>query len=159
MADVVSLHLTLSAATRHLIDAAALAAMKNDAILVNTARGPLVDEAALVEHCRTHPSFSAALDVFEDEPRTAPGLLALDNVVAVPHIGSATGWTRRGMATLAAANVAAVLCGWPVWRGDVAPFLGDDPPHAAPSIVNADALGLPALTPAGMPPGAVTAHG
>jgi len=147
-ADVVSLHLTLTAATRHLIDAAALAAMKDDAILVNTARGPLVDEAALVEHCRCHPSFSAALDVFEDEPRTAAGLTDLANVVVVPHIGSATGWTRRGMATLAAANALGVLSGWPAWRGDVAPFLGDDPPRAAPSIVNADELGLSRVGPA-----------
>jgi hydroxypyruvate reductase 1 len=148
-ADVVSLHLTLTAATRHLIDGAALAAMKDDAILVNTARGPLVDEAALVEHCRLHPSFSAALDVFEDEPHTAPGLTALANVVAVPHIGSATGWTRRGMATLAAANALGVLSGWPAWRGDVAPFLGDEPPRAAPSIVNADELALPTVGPVG----------
>jgi hydroxypyruvate reductase 1 len=158
-ADVVSLHLALTAETRHLIDAAALAAMKDEAILVNTARGPLVDEAALVRHCRSHPSFSAALDVFEDEPRTAPGLLALDNVVAVPHIGSATGWTRRGMATLAAANVVGVLSGWPAWRGDVAPFLGDAPPRAAPSVVNASELGLPVLDPAGATLGAVSTNG
>ncbi len=155
-ADVVSLHLSLTADTRHLIDRAALAAMKDDAILVNTARGPLIDEAALVEHCRSHPGFTAALDVFEDEPRIAPGLLALDNVVAVPHIGSATGWTRRGMATLAAANVVGVLSGWPVWRGDVAPFLGYDLPRAAPSVVNAGELGLAF---AGAAPGAVSAHG
>ena len=69
-------------------------------------------------------------------------------MVIVPHLGSATGWTREGMATLAAANVEAVLNGWPVWPraatlGDVLPFLGDDPPPAAPSIVNAAALGLP----------------
>ncbi len=158
-ADVVSLHAALTTDTRHLIDAAALAAMKDDAILVNTARGPLVDEAALVAHCRSHPAFTAALDVFEDEPRTAAGLLDLDNVVAVPHVGSATGWTRRGMATLAAANVVGVLAGRPAWRGDVAPFLGDDPPQAAPSIVNADELGLTRTDVAGAAPGAVSAHG
>ena len=107
-ADVVSLHLALDDHDQHVIDAARLAHMKDDAILVNSARGPLVDEAALVEHCRAHPSFSAALDVFEHEPRLAPGLLELPNVVAVPHLGSATGWTRRGMATLAAANVVGV---------------------------------------------------
>jgi len=158
-ADVVSLHPALTAETRHLIDGAALAAMKGDAVLVNTARGPLVDEAALVAHCRSHPAFTAALDVFEDEPRTAPGLLELDNVVAVPHIGSATGWTRRGMATLAAANVVGVLSGWPVWRGDVEPFLGDDPPRAAPSVVNAGELGLAFTGEPDAAPGAVSAHG
>jgi hydroxypyruvate reductase 1 len=78
----------------------------------------------------------------------APGLAELDNVVLVPHLGSATTWTREGMATLAAANAAAILQGWPVWpavagREDVLPFLeGEKPPHAAPSIVNADELGL-----------------
>jgi glycerate dehydrogenase len=144
-ADVVSLHLALDDTTRHVIDAARLARMRDDAILVNTARGALVDERALVEHCRRHPSFSAALDVFEREPEPAPGLLELPNVVAVPHLGSATGWTRRGMATLAAANVVGVLSGWPVWDGDVAPFLGPDAPRAAPSIVNAAALRLPIM--------------
>ena len=144
-ADVVSLHLALDDSTRHLIDAARLAQMKDEAILVNSARGPLVDEDALVAHCRRHPSFSAALDVFEREPELSPGLLDLPNVVAVPHLGSATGWTRRGMATLAAANVVGVLSGWPVWSGDVGPFLGSDPPRAAPSIVNAAVLRLPSL--------------
>ena len=144
-ADVVSLHAALDDTTRHLIDAARLARMKDDAILVNSARGPLIDEDALVAHCRSHPSFSAALDVFEREPELAPGLLDLPNVVAVPHLGSATGWTRRGMATLAAANVVGVLSGWPVWSGDVEPFLGPEPPRAAPSIVNAADLHLPTL--------------
>ena len=74
-------------------------------------------------------------------------------MVAVPHLGSATGWTRRGMATLAAANVAGVLSGWPVWSGDVGPFLGSDPPQAAPSIVNAAALRLPTLAAARRPRG------
>ena len=79
--------------------------MKDDAVLVNASRGPLLDEAALVEHCRTHPGFRAGLDVYEREPTMAPGLAELDNVVMVPHLGSATTWTREGMATLAAANV------------------------------------------------------
>ena len=142
-ADVVSLHLALGASTTHVIDAARLEQMKETAILVNSARGALIDERALVEHCRRHPAFTAALDVFEHEPRLTPGLVACDNIVAVPHLGSATGWTRRGMATLAAANVAGVLCGWPAWKGDVMPFLGTDPPRAAPSIVNAGELRLP----------------
>ena len=145
--DVVSVHAALSAETRHLIGAAELAAMREDAILVNASRGPLIDEAALVEHCRTHPRFRAGLDVYEREPETAPGLVELDNVVLVPHLGSASRATREGMATLAAANVRAVLNGWPVWPaagdlGDVEPFLHGDMPQAAPSIVNAAELGL-----------------
>ena len=147
--DVVSIHAALTAETHHLIGPPELAAMKGEAVLVNSSRGPLVDEAALVEHCRAHPRFRAGLDVYENEPAIALGLAELDNVVLVPHLGSATTFTREGMATLAAANVAAILKGWPVWRAaagleDVRPFLEDEaPPHAAPSIVNADALGLP----------------
>jgi len=149
--DVVSIHATLTPETRHLIGAPELAAMKEEAVLVNASRGPLVDEAALVAHCRAHSRFRAGLDVYEREPAMAPGLAELDNVVVVPHLGSATTWTREGMATLAAANVVASLQRWPVWpavsgRADVLPFLEDvRPPHAAPSIVNADALGLPRL--------------
>jgi hydroxypyruvate reductase 1 len=142
--DVVSVHTVLDESTRHLIGAEQLALMKPDAIFVNPSRGPLHDEAALIEHCRSHPQFYVALDVYEDEPRMAPGLAELPNVVIVPHLGSATGWTREGMATLAAANAAAVLRGLPVWnRTDVLPFLSDAPPAAAPSIVNAGDLGLP----------------
>ena len=146
--DVVSIHAALTPETRHLIGAPELAAMKEGAVLVNASRGPLLDEAALVAHCRAHPRFRAGLDVYENEPAMAPGLAELDNVVLVPHLGSATTWTREGMATLAAANAAAILQGWPVWpavagREDVLPFLEDEkPPHAAPSIVNADDLGL-----------------
>ena len=147
-ADVVSIHAALGDETRHLIDGARLAQMKDDAILINTSRGPLVDEAALVRHCRGHPGFRAGLDVFEQEPATAPGLLELPNVVAVPHLGSATSWTREGMATLAARNVAAMLQGWPAWDGpDVAAFLEPEAPRAAPSIVNAAELGLRQLAP------------
>lgn len=144
--DVVSIHATLNDQTYHLIDAPRLAQMKDDAILINTSRGPLVDEAALVRHCRAHPEFRAGLDVFEREPATAPGLLDLPNVVAVPHLGSATSWTREGMAALAACNVAAILRGWPAWpSADITPFLGPRPPAAAPSIVNARQLSLPML--------------
>ena len=147
-ADVVSIHATLTDETRHLVGARELDQMKDDAVLVNAGRGPLLDEAALVRHCRAHPAFRAGLDVYEREPALAAGLEELDNVVLVPHLGSATTWTREGMATLAAANVTAVLNGWPVWPAaedveDVLPFLGaEEPPHAAPSIVNADELGL-----------------
>jgi hydroxypyruvate reductase 1 len=142
-ADLVSLHPILDATTQHLINKGRLSLMKEHAILVNTSRGPVIDEAALVAHCREHPNFRAGLDVFEDEPAMKAGLEALDNVVVVPHIASATIWTREGMATLAASNVAAILLGYPVWQeGDISPFLEDEPPEAAPSIVNARELGM-----------------
>ena len=140
-ADVVSLHTVLDDSTHHLIDAEALSAMKRDAVLVNSSRGPVIDEVALVEHCRTNPEFRVGLDVFEDEPAMKPGLAELDNVVIVPHIASATVWTREGMSSLAAANVAAILQGYPVWDSeDITPFLEGEVPEAAPSIVNAEVL-------------------
>lgn len=111
--DIVSLHAPLTPATRHLIDGTALARMKRSAFLVNTARGPLVDEAALVWALREHVIAGAALDVFEDEPAVHPGLLELENVVLVPHLGSATRETRTAMADLAVRNVVAVLTGQP----------------------------------------------
>ncbi len=143
-ADCVSIHTILDDSTRHLINAQRLALMKADAILVNTSRGPVVDEAALVAHCQKHPDFKAGLDVFEDEPDMKPGLVDLDNVVIVPHIASATSWTRQGMATLAASNVAAILQGYPAWqRPDITSFLEGEAPQAAPSILNAEAVGIP----------------
>ena len=143
-ADCVSVHTVLDESTHHLINAERLAMMKENAVLVNTSRGPVVDEAALVAHCRKHPDFRAGLDVFEDEPDLKPGMNELDNVLIVPHIASATRWTREGMATLAACNVAAILMGYPIWnQPDILPFLEGDPPKAAPSIVNAQALDLP----------------
>jgi hydroxypyruvate reductase 1 len=143
-ADVVSIHTVLDDSTRHLINTARLARMRPTAILVNTSRGPVIDEKALVAHCLKHPEFRAALDVFENEPLLTPGLDQLDNVVIVPHIASATRWTRQGMATLAAANVAGILQRYPVWnRPAIEVFLGEDPPAAAPSILNAKELGLP----------------
>jgi hydroxypyruvate reductase 1 len=143
-ADCVSIHTILDESTHHLINAQRLAQMKKDAILVNTSRGPVIDEAALVAHCQKHPDFKAGLDVFEDEPEMKPGLVDLDNVVIVPHIASATSWTRQGMATLAACNVAAILRGFPAWqRPDISAFLEGDAPPAAPSILNAEALGIP----------------
>ena len=142
-ADVVSIHTVLDETTHHLVNAERLALMKDDAILINSSRGPVVDEAALVAHCRTHPEFKAGLDVFEDEPAMKPGLNELDNVTIVPHIASATTWTRQGMATLAGANVAAILQGHPLWTGDdVLPFLEGDFPKFAPSIVNAADLDI-----------------
>jgi hydroxypyruvate reductase 1 len=107
----------------------------------------VIDEAALVEHCSMNPYFKAGLDVFEDEPKMKPGLNRLANVVVVPHIASATQWSREAMATLAASNMAAILRGWPVSTdpGRLPEFLGSNPPKAAPSIVNAKQLGLPTL--------------
>ncbi|MGD8493107.1 MAG: NAD(P)-dependent oxidoreductase [Desulfobacterales bacterium] len=143
-ADCVSIHTILDDSTHHLINAERLALMKTDAIIVNTSRGPVIDEAALVAHCRKHPDFKAGLDVFEDEPEMKPGLVDLDNVVIVPHIASATSWTRQGMATLAASNVAAILQGYPAWqRPDISVFLEGKAPQAAPSIINAEALNIP----------------
>jgi hydroxypyruvate reductase 1 len=145
VADVVSLHPLLDKTTYHLMNAERLSLMKENAILVNASRGPVIDEAALVAHCRQHPDFRVGLDVFEDEPEMKPGLNELDNVVIVPHIASATIWTREGMATLAASNVAGILNGYPIWPdpNNILPFLEDNPPKAAPSIVNAKELGLP----------------
>ena len=143
-ADLVSLHPVLDPSTHHLIDARRLGLMKKSAILINASRGPMVDEAALVHHCRKNPAFRAGLDVFENEPELKPGLSALTNVVLAPHLGSATGWTREGMAVLAARNVAGILMGYPAWkRADILPFLDDVPPQAAPSIVNAEEIGIP----------------
>ena len=109
--DVVSLNCPYNEATHHLINADALAAMRPTAHLINTARGPIVDEAALVAALQNEVIAGAALDVFEHEPTVHPGLLELDNVVLIPHLGSATIETRTAMATTAASNVVAVLAG------------------------------------------------
>lgn len=111
VSDVVSLHCPYGHATHHLIGAEQLAAMKDSAHLVNTARGPIVDEAALAAALREGRIAGAGLDVYEHEPRVHPELLELDNVVLVPHLGSATVETRTAMAVLAADNVLAVLAG------------------------------------------------
>ncbi len=140
-ADCISIHTILDDSTRHLFNADRLSTMKADAILINTSRGPVIDESALVDHCRANPDFRAGLDVFEDEPAMKPGLADLDNVVVVPHIASATRWTREGMAILAACNVAGILSGYPLWQqSEVLPFLENEPPRAIPSIVNAETL-------------------
>jgi glyoxylate reductase len=109
--DFVSLHVPLVDATRHLIDAKALARMKPTAVLVNTSRGPVVDEAALVEALRDHKIAAAGLDVYENEPALAPGLVDLPNSVLCPHTASATLSTRDRMAVIAAENLIAVLKG------------------------------------------------
>ncbi len=111
LADVVSIHVPLTDATRHLIDQAALARMKRSAWLINTSRGPVVDEAALVWALKNRIIAGAALDVFEQEPVIHPELPSLENVMLTPHLGSATIDTRTAMADLALRNVAAVLTG------------------------------------------------
>ena len=109
--DFVSVHVPLMPATRHLIDEAALALMKRTAVLVNTSRGPVVDEAALVRALRSGTIAAAGLDVYEAEPLAAEGLAELPNVVMTPHTASATVASRNGMAVKAAANLVAMLSG------------------------------------------------
>ncbi len=109
--DFISLHLPLTSETHHMIDGKALGLMKSTAILVNTARGPVVDEEALVEALSSGRIAGAGLDVFEKEPQITPNLAGLANVVLAPHIGSATGETRLRMATLAVSNLIAMLAG------------------------------------------------
>jgi lactate dehydrogenase-like 2-hydroxyacid dehydrogenase len=109
--DFVSLHVPLVPETHHLINAEKLALMKPGAFLINTSRGPVVDEAALVAALREKKIAGAALDVYENEPAIAPGLTELDNVVMVAHIGSATTTTRAKMARMAAADLIAMMKG------------------------------------------------
>ncbi|HWN67046.1 MAG TPA: D-glycerate dehydrogenase [Haliangium sp.] len=109
--DVLSIHAPLSRETHHVIDAAALAKMKRGAYLVNTARGALVDESALCDALESGHLRGAALDVYEHEPQVDPRLLAMKNVVIVPHIGSATEEARNAMARIAATNVLLFLRG------------------------------------------------
>ena len=109
--DFLSLHVPLTAATRHLIGTSELGRMKRSAILVNTARGSVVDEEALVAALEAQQIAGAALDVFEHEPHVHPALLSQPNVVLAPHIGSATGETRAAMARSAAQNLLDLLDG------------------------------------------------
>ncbi|WP_298886682.1 D-glycerate dehydrogenase [uncultured Serinicoccus sp.] len=109
--DVLSLHCPYSPATHHLLGPEQFAAMKRTAYVVNTARGPVIDEAALADALQEGQIAGAGLDVFEDEPKVHPGLLECENAVLVPHLGSATIETRTAMATLAADNAVAVLAG------------------------------------------------
>lgn len=111
MSDIVSLHVPGGPTTRHLIDARRLAGMKPTAVLVNTARGSVVDEAALADALHNGRLFAAGLDVFEHEPDVHPRLLSAPHTVLLPHIGSASQATRTRMARLAASAVATVLDG------------------------------------------------
>lgn len=123
-ADFVSIHTNLTPQTRHLFDAEAFAKMKPTAVLVNTSRGPVVDEPALADALATGQIFAAGLDVFEREPEVEERLLALENVVVLPHLGSATFDTRDAMGMLVVRNVFAALDG-----------------TRPPSLLNPDALG------------------
>jgi glyoxylate reductase len=121
--DVVSIHTNLTPNTRHLFDAEAFKRMKPTAVLVNTSRGPVVDESALADALESGEIFAAGLDVFEHEPEVEPRLLEMENVVVIPHLGSATVDTRHAMGMLAVENVFAALDG-----------------ERPPSLLNPDAL-------------------
>jgi glyoxylate reductase len=107
--DFVSLHVPLLPESRHLINAASFSKMKRTAYLINTTRGPVVDETALVEALKAGQIAGAGLDVYEHEPKVHPGLPTLKNVVLTPHVGSASVETRTKMAVMAAENVAALF--------------------------------------------------
>jgi glyoxylate reductase len=109
--DIISLHVPLTPETQHLIDKRALTRMKRSAYLVNTSRGPVIDEEALGWALEHRLIAGAALDVYEREPDVHPSLLQLENVLLVPHLGSGTVETRTAMADLAVDNVVAVLSG------------------------------------------------
>ena len=109
--DVVSLHVPMTPDTRHLIDKKALARMKRNAYLINTSRGPVVDEEALAWALKERLIAGAALDVYEKEPEVNPALMSLENVLLIPHLASATTETRTAMADLAVSNAIAVLNG------------------------------------------------
>ncbi|OGN86621.1 MAG: hypothetical protein A2082_02835 [Chloroflexi bacterium GWC2_70_10] len=112
--DIISVHVPLMPSTRHLIDAEALRKMKPSAVLINTSRGPVIDERALAEALRDGVIAAAGLDVYEREPRVEPLLLELENVVLLPHIASASERTRTRMAVRAAQNILAFLDGKPL---------------------------------------------
>lgn len=111
--DVVSLHVPMTPETKHLIDQKALMKMKRSAYLINTSRGPVVDEAALAWALKERIIAGAALDVYEKEPEIHPALMSLENALLIPHLASATTETRTAMADLAVSNALAVLNGQP----------------------------------------------
>lgn len=115
-AQVLSLHVPLTPETHHWLDRARLACLPRDAIVVNTARGPVIDERALAAALRARRIFAAGLDVHEREPRVSPALRRLRNVVLLPHIGTATRETRRAMAELVITGTLGVLAGQPPWN-------------------------------------------
>jgi lactate dehydrogenase-like 2-hydroxyacid dehydrogenase len=112
--DVLSLHAPATPATRHFVDRETLALLRKGSVVVNTARGPLVDDEALIEALRSRHLHGAGLDVYDGEPKVHPGYLALDNVTLLPHIGSATIETRVAMGERVLANLAAHFAGQPL---------------------------------------------
>lgn len=116
-ADFVTIHVPLTPETKHLIGARELRLMKKNAFLINASRGPVVDEQALVEALEAGIIAGAGLDVFEEEPKVNPRLLSMENVVLLPHIGSATKATREKMSLVAVNNILAVL------RGEIPPYI------------------------------------
>jgi len=110
-ADFVSLHLPLTSETQHLLGAAELQLMKSSAYLINTARGPIVDEAELVDALQNNIIAGAGLDVYEQEPKLQPGLAELDNVILLPHLGSGTLQTRTNMGLICLENIKAIIAG------------------------------------------------
>jgi glyoxylate reductase len=117
--DIISIHCPLNDQTKHLINSTNMVKIKKGAFLINTSRGPVVEESALAENLKNGHLGGAGLDVYEFEPEVYPELLNLNNVVLLPHIGSATKETRGAMAKIAAENVKSVLSGGkplnPVW--------------------------------------------
>ena len=113
VSDIVSLHCPMTPDTKHLIDQKALTKMKRSAYLINTSRGPVVDEGALAWALKERLIAGAALDVYEKEPEIHAGLMTQENVLLIPHLASATTETRTGMADLAVSNAIAVVTGQP----------------------------------------------
>lgn len=112
-ADIVSIHLPLTDSTRHLFNEETISKMKPEALLINTARGPIIDEAALAAALKDNVIKGAAIDVFENEPKVHPDLLPLSNIILTPHTASATLEAREAMSNIAADNIIAVLSGQP----------------------------------------------
>jgi glyoxylate reductase len=109
--DVISLNLALNPSTRHIISKAQFDMMKDGVVIVNTARGPIIDEAALVDALNSGKVFSAGLDVFEEEPKIHPGLLENENVVLLPHVGTSTWETQKDMELLVLSNLRSAVEG------------------------------------------------
>jgi glyoxylate reductase len=109
--DVISLNLALNPSTRHIIAKAQFDMMKDGVVIVNTARGPIIDEAALVDALNSGKVFSAGLDVFEEEPKIHPGLMENENVVLLPHVGTSTWESQKGMELLVLQNLRSAVGG------------------------------------------------
>jgi glycerate dehydrogenase len=135
--DVIALFPRFTNDTLHLISSNELKMMKDDAVLINLSRGPVVDEKALVTHLQNNSKFRVGLDVYEQEPKMESGLSKLPNVVLAPHTGSSSYETRENMATLAALNIVGHLKGFKPWnKEEMQPFLTENPPQFIPSIIN-----------------------